>query len=678
MVVFPIKTTMDGRQALRENRKVQKGLSKTEAIAGSLRNTLKNAFVGIGFGLLARKTIQTSDAFTALQNRLRLVTKDEENLRKVTLALGDSARDTRTAFTDTAELYARVARSAGELGRSQEELLAFTTSVNQAIKVSGATGTESSAGLIQFAQGLAAGALRGDELRSVMEQLPAVADVIRKSLGQNVQEFRAFGKQGKITADIVLDAFAEAREELADRFATTIPTVSDSINDLGTEFTLLVGDVGASTGAFEALSRTLSVVADGFKLVRRSMSGFRDLINKEFDEAPLSSVGATINILRKELEALEKREIINDDTLARINQLKTFLGEAADEAKEITKALPEPEKAAKPPTKEDAKAEKERLKIAADRANAIRDVVLALREEADVNRLILSGQSDLIPALETVNSLRDQGIEITAKERDALLSITSTNQALEDQAQAYLDLVEPQQEVNRRIETLRKLMSDFPDLTKEATAEIDRLRLQSLEAATDMASGFERAFLRMKMEANDFAAIADQALSQLVDTTSDALADMVTTGEDRWRELAESILEQITRIITRLLILKAIEAGLSALGGDTANLQTAQTAGNTASGALQGSAQFGAQVQPGQRIKVGEGGPEEVAFGKTGVVVPNARDQAANVQIGGPTIVNVTDPREIANWIDSPESDQVIINKMNRLEPKLARVRSQG
>src|SRR5690606_2602352 len=98
------------------------------------------------------------------------VTTGTENLTTVTSRLFDVANRTRSSFEGTANLYARVALATKELGIGQQELLTFTERVNQAIILSGASAQEAQAGLIQLSQGLASGALRGDELRSVLEQ----------------------------------------------------------------------------------------------------------------------------------------------------------------------------------------------------------------------------------------------------------------------------------------------------------------------------------------------------------------------------------------------------------------------------------------------------------------------------------------------------------------------------
>lgn len=258
-----VKRDLDqiGDSADRSGRKVE-----------SLGSIIKTAFVTLGVAALTREVFRLSDSFVNLQNRLRTVTDGEAELAVVTERLFDISQRTRSSFEGTVELFARVGLAAKELGRSQAELLDFTESLNQAIILSGASATEAQAGLIQLSQGLASGALRGDELRSVLEQLPAVADVIASQLGVTRGELRDLGQQGKITADIVLDAFAAAREEIAERFGKSLVTPSQALTVLGNALQRTIGEFATTSGAAEAFSSLILRVAANVDVLVRSLA----------------------------------------------------------------------------------------------------------------------------------------------------------------------------------------------------------------------------------------------------------------------------------------------------------------------------------------------------------------------------------------------------------------------
>ena len=269
MAEFRVRVVVDPSQARRGSRVVEGELNRVGTAADRVGGLIRRAFAFVGVGVGVRELINLADTFTALQNRLRVVTNSTAELNDVTDQLFQIAQRTRSSFEGTVELYSRVALSARELGQSQETLLNFTESLNQALILSGATATEAQAGLIQFSQGLASGALRGDELRSVLEQLPVVADIIAQELGVTRGELRELGAEGAITADIIFRAFASAREELGQRFAKTVPTVSQSFQILRNAIIGVVGQFDAAVGPSRALSRAIVFLAENIDTVAR-------------------------------------------------------------------------------------------------------------------------------------------------------------------------------------------------------------------------------------------------------------------------------------------------------------------------------------------------------------------------------------------------------------------------
>src|SRR5690606_25544623 len=115
-----------------------------------------------------------------------------------------------------------------DLGIANAELIDLTRTVNQAIQISGATAAESSAGIVQFAQALASNRLGGDELRSVLEQMPRLARALADGLGVTIGELRALAKEGKLTTDAIVGALQSQAPKIAEEFAKVKPTVASA------------------------------------------------------------------------------------------------------------------------------------------------------------------------------------------------------------------------------------------------------------------------------------------------------------------------------------------------------------------------------------------------------------------------------------------------------------------
>lgn len=282
MAEFRINVVVDPNRAVRGTRRVRNELNGLEGTANRLRGTLANAFALAGIGFSIRELIRLADAFENARNRARLVTRDVAQLDAVMGELFRISADTRSSFQATAELFNRTALATRDLGLTQRETLQFTESLNQAIILSGASAQEASAGLIQLSQGLASGTLRGDELRSVLEQLPAVADVIAQELGVTRGELRLLGQEGRISAEQVIQAFANAADELDEAFATTQVTIGQAFTVLQTRIIQFISDVNEGTGASRAFADVILLLSENIDVLAQAFAVIGSLITINF------------------------------------------------------------------------------------------------------------------------------------------------------------------------------------------------------------------------------------------------------------------------------------------------------------------------------------------------------------------------------------------------------------
>lgn len=259
--------TISAQQHARAMKQVEAEYRAASSTAGSFGASVRSAFTVAAVVLAVREAGKLADAYRAVQNRLGTVTTGQEELARVTGSLFEVSNDTRASFQATAEVYARTAAATKNLGISQDSLIGFTKSLNQAVAVSGATGAEARNGLIQFSQGLAAGALRGDELRSVLEQLPAVADVIAKQFNVTRGQLRRLGEEGKLTTEQIIEAFRRAAPELEQAFAKTVPTISGAFEVLRNNVLKTIGALDATTGASATVSQGILLLAENFDAV---------------------------------------------------------------------------------------------------------------------------------------------------------------------------------------------------------------------------------------------------------------------------------------------------------------------------------------------------------------------------------------------------------------------------
>ena len=155
---------------------LEKNVTKSKS---SLLN-LKNVLLAVAGSVVIRQYGNLSNEFQQLQNRLKLVTKSSQELKVVQSELFDIAQRTRGGFSETVELYQKLALQSRNLGLESKELATITENVNKVIAIAGVGSVQASSGILQLSQAFASGRLQGDEFRSISENIPPLLDIFAK------------------------------------------------------------------------------------------------------------------------------------------------------------------------------------------------------------------------------------------------------------------------------------------------------------------------------------------------------------------------------------------------------------------------------------------------------------------------------------------------------------------
>ncbi len=268
-----IRIVIDPKGAVQGGRRVEGALGRVEKQSKRTTTSVVRAAKALAGALVVREVIAAANTYQELQNKLRLVTDGTENLADITEELFTVAQSTRSSFESTVDLYSRVARSTTELGVSQRDLLQFTEAVSQAIQISGATAQEASSGVVQFGQALASGRLSGDELRSVLEQLPSLARELAAGLGVTIGEIRKLGQSGALTAEAVFAAVQSRIPQIAEQFAKITPTLAQSFTVLQNSALGFIGSLDEMTGAGDALAEFIIDLAADLDIFSDAITG---------------------------------------------------------------------------------------------------------------------------------------------------------------------------------------------------------------------------------------------------------------------------------------------------------------------------------------------------------------------------------------------------------------------
>ena len=164
----------------------KKNINSTNQALASLRNTIVTAF-GV------REIVNAANVMIGVENRMNALTGSAAETAKAMDHMRRIAIESRSDFDAVAMLFTRLSLATEHLGATQDDVAKATQMVANTFIIAGSHAQEANNSARQLAQGLASGALRGDELRSVMENNTILTKMLADGLDMTVGELREFG-----------------------------------------------------------------------------------------------------------------------------------------------------------------------------------------------------------------------------------------------------------------------------------------------------------------------------------------------------------------------------------------------------------------------------------------------------------------------------------------------------
>lgn len=222
---------------------------------------LTNALKGLGLAVSAQEILNLSDAWTNAGNRLLAVGVPADQLATKMAELNRLATESRTEFGTVADAYARITQATQNLGVSQAQVTKVTETIAKAMQLSGASTAEASSAILQLGQALGSGVLQGDELRSLIENSPLLAQAIADEFGVTIGELKKLGAEGKLVSGRVFAAIEKANGNISKSFDKLTPTIAGAFTEIKNGLLEFVGTSAQSSGAAAAIASGLQFIA---------------------------------------------------------------------------------------------------------------------------------------------------------------------------------------------------------------------------------------------------------------------------------------------------------------------------------------------------------------------------------------------------------------------------------
>ena len=295
MAVATVDIQVNSQGAVSSIRNVNAAAAQLENQINNTNRSVKQletAFAGLGVAVagmnalnIAKDFLATANAADTVQRRIKLVSAGLDDYRLVSETARNAAKKFNLSQTEAATAISDIYTRLRPVGYGLSSINAIYEGFNTSVKLSGVSASAASIAFMQLSQGLGSGTLQGDELRSILEQMPSIAQAIAKEMNISVGSIKQFGSEGKITSDIIVRALDRIRTEGADKLAVAMDTPQQKIVALGNAMEdfkvavmsdvapVVIGAIGQITVAIQSATQFVADLKTGFGLLASAFNG---------------------------------------------------------------------------------------------------------------------------------------------------------------------------------------------------------------------------------------------------------------------------------------------------------------------------------------------------------------------------------------------------------------------
>lgn len=297
------KNTQRLDQIERALNRTNRSLQTTSKFASTAGKLLAGAFAVNLLLKYANGIKEITADFQRYHNQLRLITKGEQDRNRVFNELVNMAKQNRTEFGATVDLYTKLRVSTEQLGVSEDRVANVTSKLSRALQLAGADGNTASSVIRQFGQAMASGEVRGDEFRSLVEGLGPALTIMARETGINVGELRKMSQAGELSAMVMFEML-EKSTAIDTEFNKMNATLDQSEQAFKDAFARAVEGSDLAKGATElyhnvlkALTKTLDRMAG----IRPFKDATDDMLEQAVKAGKYNDVAYELSLRQKDI-----------------------------------------------------------------------------------------------------------------------------------------------------------------------------------------------------------------------------------------------------------------------------------------------------------------------------------------------------------------------------------------
>jgi len=262
-----------GESGDRGLRAIVGGAEAADAALRLLGPIIGRVTVAATAGLAIRQLVRAGDELSASLSRLGSATSNVTTAAEVYDRLYAASLRTGAGIADSIAAFTRFSVAARDIGATNDQVLRLIAGIQGFGRLAGTSAAEMSAATLQLGQALASGTLQGDELRSILEAMPQLAQALAGELGLSVGELRKAGAEGRLTADQVFPALLRASEKVQAQIAGLPVTLEQGTGILTAAMDRFLGQLDQAIGGSRRLAQGLAAAGQALDSTRQALLG---------------------------------------------------------------------------------------------------------------------------------------------------------------------------------------------------------------------------------------------------------------------------------------------------------------------------------------------------------------------------------------------------------------------
>lgn len=250
---------------------VNSSLGKYVKIGAALAGV---AMLGKKIAGIAGSVVNLGNEWGRTTSLLKVAVGTSSNWQKALEATHKAANGIGVPLKDMVESASRLVQLAPKTIPDYKTSLKFSTLLQKNLIATGASGAETASVMRQVTQALGKGIVNGDELNSIMENSPMIAQMLAKHLNVDVGKLKELGKAGQISGDALRDAIFENADKINKQFAMLPITADRAFTSIKNDWEMAANQT--ATKISQALGHGLASISSSGAVtaVANSLKGF--------------------------------------------------------------------------------------------------------------------------------------------------------------------------------------------------------------------------------------------------------------------------------------------------------------------------------------------------------------------------------------------------------------------